>query len=649
MAGQFQKLRLQLKAIRQLGWAYIGPYLNYQFKLRAGLLRWKTPTKTISEFAENAGRLNLPVFSLPEFDHLCPLLNKNKDQLLSEADELVTGKVHLFGGEPIPLRLTLLHSLTHWTAYKSGQVDGEDIKLVWEPGRFGWALTLARAHILTKEDKYAETFWQYTETFFESNPPNAGPHWASGQEVALRLIAFSLAASIFLEGSEPEPARQTWLAGIAAAHAARILPTLDYARAQNNNHLISEAVGLYTAATLLPDHPQAVKWQQAGWEWLHHALQTQIEPDGTYIQHSTNYHRLMLQAALFARQVAASQNELFPAESRARLAAAVRWLLAILDQDSGRVPNLGGNDGAYILPLTGRPYHDFRPVLQAAGHAFLGNAPLPPDIGEEMTAWLGGAPAVEAPEIPAPALLRLESKHSWAILRAANFKHRPAHADQLHLDLWWRGHNITQDAGVYQYNAAPPWQNPLDTTAVHNTLTLNSLPQMSKAGRFLWLDWAQAEVMDTGKDARGRQNWAVVQHNGYRHLNALHRRMVSAEGAYWIIRDQVWPLNDAQNFKEALEVRLHWLVPDWPWTLENSVLRLDSGYGDVVLDLRSLDTALRFSLARAGENLLGDASVEPHRGWVSPTYAHKVPALSLAVYASTAKPLTLTTRIELPD
>ena len=84
----------------------------------------------------------------------------------------------------------------------------------------------------------------------------------------------------------------------------------------------------------------------------------------------------MLQAALFARQVAAANNEEFPPESLAKLAAATRWLLALLDQDSGRVPNLGGNDGAHILPLTSYPYHDFRPTIQTAGYAFLGKPPL---------------------------------------------------------------------------------------------------------------------------------------------------------------------------------------------------------------------------------------------------------------------------------
>ena len=266
-----------------------------------------------------------------------------------------------------------------------------------------------------------------------------------------------------------------------------------------------------------------------------------------------------------------------------------------------------------------------------------------------MILWLGGKPVDQPAQTPTPAVLRLEAKNSWATLRAASFQHRPAHSDQLHFDLWWHGNNITQDAGVYQYNADPPWQNPLDTTSVHNTLTLNYRPQMTKAGRFLWLDWVQAEVLDTGKDEFNRLNWVVVQHDGYRQLNALHRRTVSVQGEHWLIRDQVWPLDDAQEFKDSVDIRLHWLLVDWPWTMQNHTLRLDSGQGIVNVNVRSQDAPLQFSLARAGENLLGDEAVESYRGWISPTYAHKIPALSLAVTLSTCKPVTLSTSIELPD
>jgi hypothetical protein len=43
-----------------------------------------------------------------------------------------------------------------------------------------------------------------------------------------------------------------------------------------------------------------------------------------------------------------------------------------------------------------------------------------------------------------------------------------------------------------------------------------------------------------------------------------------------------------------------------------------------------------FSLARAGELLTGVGAPDPTRGWISPTYGVKVPALSLAIETKSA-------------
>jgi hypothetical protein len=634
-----------LKALRQLGLRQLWHYAHYQFRLRTGILRWKTRPVPYSRAAADAGELQIPLFPLPDPEQYRSLATPNREQILTEADEILEGQVRLFGGRLRPLRLTLDTPLDHWTRHTSSQHNGEDIKLIWEPARFGWAAVLYRAWLLTGDPAYPEAFWQRLEEFTEANPPNLGPHWASAQEVALRLMAAAFAAGVFRDADATTPARLDLLKGLAASHADRIAATLDYARAQNNNHLLSEAAGLYTATALLPGHPRAGKWRDLGWRWFHRGVQSQIDSDGGYVQHSTNYLRLVLQLALYVKRIAEARGDDFPTGSADRLAAAANWLTTLMDADSGRIPNLGGNDGAYFLPLTSYPYADFRPVLLTARQAFIEPTHQP----EEMTLWLGSSPPEAKPELPAPFVLRLEGQSSWAYLRAARFSSRPAHADQLHLDLWWRGMNITIDPGVYQYNAAPPWRNPLDDSAVHNTLTLNSQPQMTKAGQFLWLDWAQARLLDTSRDDRGRLTWTVAEHNGYRHLGILHRRTVSVEGDRWMVRDQVWPHGKSTRSAAAVAIRLHWLLPDWPFEFNNGILRLNHPDGEITMRIRFQEGEPEYSLVRAGERVFGDQPADPVRGWFSPTYAEKIPALSLAVTVQAAPPQTITTLIELPD
>ncbi len=641
----FRKVQLMFKALQQLGWTELWPYLRYRLQLASGWLRLKTRPISYEKAAVGSGDLSLPLFPPPEINPYRRLLAEDAEPLIWEADQIVDRQVRLFGGKSYPLQLQPEGLLQHWTRHTASQHHGKDIKLIWEPARFGWAVRLARAYLFSGDHRYPAAFWSFTEEFLRANPPNIGPNWASGQEVALRMMTLAFSAGMMLDSPHTTPARLELLKGVTASHADRIAATLDYARAQNNNHLISEAAGLYTAAALLPDHLRAERWRETGWRWLHHALQTQIRPDGSYVQHSTNYLRLVLQIALFIKRFAESMEQRFPEESSQRLAAAAIWLGALTDQESGGVPNLGGNDGAYFLTLTNDSFSDFRPVLQAARQAFLAQVFKTP---EEMSLWLAGQADAALLENAAPDVLRLTAVDSWAYLRAARFEHRPAHADQLHLDLWWRGINFAADPGVAHYNADPPWDNPFDTTAYHNTLTINDLPQMTKAGRFLWLDWAQAEILDTNRDQHGRLSWAVVQHDGYRRLKIIHRRAVSVQGDLWMVRDQVLPREGSQGSRAPVEVRLHWLLPDLEWEFNKGVLRLTTQFGDVSLRFRCQEGESRYSLVRAGEELLGDDPADPVRGWFSPTYAEKVPALSLAVTVQAAPPLTITTNWDFP-
>ena len=638
------------------------------------------------------------LFDLPPREKLLQILGDDGlVQLLAEANEIVDGRVRLFGGEPVPLGLSVPGELHHWTNYEqgsrgAGERGGEgDVKFVWEPARFGWAFTLARAYHLSGDERFPEVFWRYFEIFTEANPVNMGPNWTSAQEVALRILAFTFAARIFASSSHSTAIRHWQLAISIADHAARIPPTLVYARSQNNNHLLSEAAGLITAALALPDHPAAPRWEKLGWKWFNRGLESQIAEDGAYMQNSTNYHRLMLQLALWvhaSRRVSESANQQvgkFLTPNRLtpnpqlltpnlQLLAATHWLLALTDPETGRAPNLGPNDGAYILPFTVLPYHDYRPVLQAASRAFLGQPAFGPGSWDEMGLWFGESASRRVSESTiqragesaniqqiTPNLLTstsltstLPASRSWAYLRAARFTSRPGHADQLHLDLWWRGLNVAQDAGTYLYNASPPWDNTLTHTAVHNTVTVDGQEQMTRAGRFLYLDRAQAEVTAREQAEDGSWQRITAQHDGYRRLGVIHQRSVTAyQDNLWIVEDQLL----SSGRRSEVGTRLHWLLPDWGFEIGDKRLkiRLQSPFGIIQLSV-SLQSSvscpqspipnLKSQIIRAGKLLHGSGPTSPTWGWASPTYGVKVPALSFSVSTEGVLPITFVSEWE---
>jgi hypothetical protein len=670
----FSGFKLAFNSLLQLGPSQMGLYSLYQFGLRTEhYQRMLTSSlKKLEKFSSGIPIKLQPCLSdLPDRNVLLNKIGVQVDQLYEEADEIVKGYVRLFGGQSIPLELTLPEPLAYWTKYelKNRMIHDQDIKFIWEPGRFGWAYKLAMAYYLSKNEQYAETFWRYTEQFFSSNPPYQGPHWMSGQEVAIRLVALAFVTLIFTQSEHTTAERQEYIAKIIAIHAERILPTLIYARSQNNNHLITEALGLYTASAMLPDHPFAIKWYRLGWHWLKRAFQQQISTDGTYTQHSTNYHRLMLQAALWAHAVHehSFKNEPIPKDYSAHLESATHWLWKLVDPQTGRVPNLGHNDGAYILPLTVCPYHDYRPIIYAAARTFLQKSLTPSGPWDDMTTWLC-LPVLQsqmetdlnfwhqAPQqqlkTQSPYLLINQKNDSWATLRVGKFTSRPAHADQLHLDLWWRGHNLAHDPGTYLYNASPPWDNSLTNALVHNTVVVDDREFMQHAGRFLYLDWAQARVREYQSYPDGGYESITADHKGYRKIHVTHTRKVTIlpDGQWEVIDHLEGPPNSIHT------TRLHWLLPDWDYEIngpsnkEDSIdyeIQIKSPDGWVCLKMMAPlkpesmypQPVQNFQLIRAGKLLVGSGSVLPISGWASPTYGEKIPALACILYITHPLPI----------
>jgi hypothetical protein len=653
LTARLSRLQLALKSLTQLGLAPICLYGLYRLGLASGHYR-RLDASMLRE-ATRAARPSRPAFPLPDPAAFAQVLSRSaRSSLLSQANLIARGKYRPFGGSPVSLQLTFKRPLQHWTAYETGKASlasfglpHDDIKFAWEPARFGWAFLLGRAYHVSRDERHARLFWRLFESFDRGNPPYNGPHWMNGQEVAIRLMALIWSAQVFAPARLSTPRRVARLTHSIAQHAARIPPTLVYARSQNNNHLVIESASLFLAGCALDHQP----WRDLGWRWLNRAIQRQIGPSGEYIQHSTNYHRLMLQAALLVDAARHGRGDLWPLRTQRALARAAHWLFSLLDGTSGRVPNLGANDGALLLPLSSASFDDFRPTVQAAARAFLRTG-LESGDWDELSLWLGLAPAGHAADSDAYAAEHLRSTHSWACLQASTFKTRLSHMDQLHVDLWWRGLNVAADAGTYLYNAAPPWDNSLVSSRVHNCVTIDGREQMTRAGRFMVVDWFPAYSRRVLSADPSVLSQVSAFHAGYDRIGIRHERTLRLlEAAHWQVKDELRFLRPQPH-----SLRLHWLLLDGECRLQQRGhetrlrLRVPGGWIRVTISSAGFeDQPPRLSLIRAGKVLQGQEPAQPFEGWISPSYGQKLPALSLSLTAQASHTCSFTTEFVLPD
>lgn len=636
------KLRFSYLLLKEIGLTQLAQYAVYKLGISTGHYRritpiggWKSKITGDPEIKDS-----IPFSVHPQFLEKTTDPERNAD--LEQACLICDGWYFPFSGEKSKLSFDPPeHPLEHWTSYGSS-FNSRDIKFAWEPARFSWVFPLVHAYSLSPEDRYAETFWQLFEQFIQNNPVNQGPAWSSAQEVALRVIPWLWGYKVFAAAKATTPARRSELLKVLENSAKRILPTLNYARSQNNNHLLSEAIGLIAIGNALDGvHPSAKGWMQTGFQEFEYGILTQIDETGNYSQQSTNYHRLVLQLALMYYVYTKSINRKIPSEILKKISLSTRYLCSWMDATSGSLPNLGHNDGAFLLPFGAENYRDYRPTLQAASMIFTGSPILPRGKWDELSQWIAverNSTIVPFSNTTAPLVLRVGQKDHWAVLHAVQYHSRPAHGDQLSVDLWWDGVNIAQDAGTYLYNAPQPWENALTTTSVHNTVMIDGLEQMVRAGKFLTLDRLNAVPLPDRTS--NRVSAEIISNQRFRFY---HKRILQWNPPYrFSIIDEIHPhINNSGEHQYALQ----WLLPDWQWKFIPEGIQLAHQSIQFQLRVNVEDSKEEratpsISLIRAGEPLFGD-QVNPIRGWVSPTYGSNIPALSFSLTVKASTPIKL--------
>lgn len=255
----------------------------------------------------------------------------------------------------------------------------------------------------------------------------------------------------------------------------------------------------------------ADRWLATGRASLTETIQDQFSGDGWYAQHSFSYMRVALDQCVIAQRILASRGLELSPDCVRRLHAAADLVAAVIDGDTGIVPNHGANDGAFVHPITSSPYRDFRPMLTAVSGVF--GWPLPkwvkPD--DETLAWLGNS-ELRRGTATRPRVVSGDSgwvavnRGSVALfLRAGKYRHRPGHLDPLHLDVRIAGREIVVDAGSYSYNGPEGWRNTLAAGYVHNGPLLDGRELGVRGPRFLWLVWPEAHLQvaaDTEESTR---------------------------------------------------------------------------------------------------------------------------------------------------
>ena len=179
-------------------------------------------------------------------------INTGATETIQRANNLAKGKFRFFSKMDIEVPLPIQWHQSpssdakwpnelHWCKINCFSKDHGDIKLTWELSRFSWSFDLVRAYALTSDSKYVQLFWDLFESWLADNQPNLGVNWVSGQECALRIMAWCFALFAFIDEDVTSNQRIEKLLLAIAVHCRRIEKFISHAIRQKTNHAMTEA------------------------------------------------------------------------------------------------------------------------------------------------------------------------------------------------------------------------------------------------------------------------------------------------------------------------------------------------------------------------------------------------------------------------
>jgi len=654
-----------------MDWEEVRVRLAQEAHKRGDLLRHRMGARngTIRLNADSAARSGQFFFSGNDVAECAELVGRylpgDAAEILREADEICGHRFRLLGYENLTFVPVCGGGVSKEIDWHLDPVHGKrapldvwfkipfldfaavgDHKVTWELNRHQHLVTLAKARLLSGDEKYTRELMAQWHSWIKGNPYPLGINWGSTLEVAFRSLSWIWVDQLLSGAAEYAEFRSEGLRALAfhGRYIERYLSTYF----SPNTHLLGEAVALFFLGTLYPQMPGSSRWKQSGWRIVLREAGRQVRPDGVYFEQSLYYHVYALDFFLYARLLAARNGMEIPPAYDAVLGRMLDVVAALAQ--AGPAEGFGDDDGGRLFnPRRNRTEHMTDPL--ALGAVMWSRQFSAVRLTEEAI-WLFGKPAIEhlsntpsttqttAGSVAFPDgglyVLADSQPYAQAILVDGGpqgvGRSGHGHADALSLRLTMDGRRWLVDAGSGVYISKDPAdRNAFRGTGAHNTMRVDGADQAVADEPFSWthLPATIAENWVVGKSF----TYFVGSHNGYTRLAdpVVHRRHVlKIAGNLWLVRDVALGRSEHE-----VEIRWHF-APG----LEVQV----AGAGRVEISTAALAESSESALSLiVPEETIWQTAIEVGRTLVSPAYGALQPAPVVRCHARVSLPAEVAT------
>lgn len=417
-----------------------------------------------------------------------------------------------------------------------------DIKLPWEFNKHLYFQDLAKAYLLTKDEKYTREFIYELEDWLKNNPYKMGVNWTEGLIVSHRMISWVISLSVF--ESSPEVSKE-FLKKIHDSlyqHALFIEETYEFCP-RASNHLLGEFCAQIILSVLFPNFDNSKKRLKDAIEKLQEELELQVYADGVDYEQSISYQRVILEF-LYLPLILAKRKLVKLPQSIWDKAEKMTEFLMHMTQPNGFMQPISDADGARVF-LLGNDINDFRPHLALASWLFdRGDFKFVSSGCDEEIKWFLNSKEYEALEniecVKPKKMSVAFGEGGYWVLRNGWSKDSTwlffdcgymgmgkwpknlligvhGHSDILNFGLCVEGETILTDNGSYAYTTERPFHQYFRSSCSHNIALIDGQDQNVIENK-PWLAFQHALPQNAKHYFSDKVDYISGEHTGYQRL-----------------------------------------------------------------------------------------------------------------------------------
>ena len=564
--------------VTNMGWRYISFRARHEVLKRSGLLVRKFPTappfkehitlelwkkQEVKFLFQSKNDLKFPKNPTPELE---VSYNQIRNGELLMFNSILTNLGKDYDWITNPDSGFKYDINKHWTQIPDFSKEAGDIKFVWEKSRFSYLYDIIRYDFHFDKDCAGLVFGDII-SWINANPINQGPNYRCSQEMSLRVLNWVFALFYYRHSAVLTPDIFSKIQHVIYWHLHHIYNNINFSRiAVRNNHAITETLTLYLGGLFFPQMPGSAQWRKNGKKWFEQEIAYQIYEDGTFLQFSMNYQRIVVQLLTWGITLSEKNGNKFANVVYDGARSSVNFLRTCMIDENGYLPNYGANDGALFFKLSSTHYRDYRPQIAALSSLLGIESGFTKNY--EDNSWYGiknrgnhnSNPANGLYKFPLGGYYIIREPDTLTFIKCGGYKDRPSQADNLHVDIWYKGENLLLDAGSYKYNTDDKTMRYFSGTASHNTVMLDDKDQMQKGGHFIWYYWSQLVDAKLVQEGEYFVFTGEVKVFGYLNKDISHKRTIKHK-----VNSQVWEITDEiSNLPNGMTLNQLWHTPEKP-------------------------------------------------------------------------------------